>query len=139
MAPAIPEALSLAPGASLTPSNGSDALESMSPDITTYRSVGTRAGKIAITLTTSVGSGILRSPLITLDCVKTRRQSPHSREMVSKDALIHRRAAPMPLVSDSVSDKVWRVPNPANLRMSFSIRVADTCSARPCNSLGVTR
>ena len=33
--PAIPEALSFAPGASEMPSSASDARESMSPDITT--------------------------------------------------------------------------------------------------------
>ena len=57
MAPAVPVALSLAPGASVTASLPLDALESMSPDITTYRFGWTVPRWIATTFTTQVSSG----------------------------------------------------------------------------------
>mgnify|MGYP006977868552 CR=1 FL=1 len=52
----------------------------------------------------------------------TSRQPSHSLEIFSNSDLIQRLAAPMPLTSDCVSDKVWRVPKLTNFLISFSIR-----------------
>src|SRR5882724_4885422 len=43
----------------------------------------------------------------------------------SSSPLIHRRAAPMPRISDSVSDSVWRVSKPASVRIVRSIRAGE--------------
>ncbi len=58
MVPAIPDALSLAPGASVTPSEPSEARESMSPDMMTYRFGCSVPRRTAITFTISTGSVI---------------------------------------------------------------------------------
>ena len=63
----------------------------------------------------------------------TSRQPPQSREIRWNSSKIQRRAAPMPRVSDSVSDSVWRVPKPTRVRMSASIRAADGAVAMSCN------
>ena len=53
---------------------------------------------------------------------------PHAAEIASISDLIHRRAAPIPRVLDSVSDSVLRVPNPASRRISASIRSGEEAS-----------
>ncbi len=50
---------------------------------------------------------------------------PHAAEIRSISALTQRRAAPMPRVPDSVSEKVLRVPKPTSVRMSRSMRAGD--------------
>src|SRR6201999_555732 len=45
----------------------------------------------------------------------TLRQPPQSFEISSKRDFTQRRAAPMPRVSDVVSDSVWRVPKVTSL------------------------
>ena len=84
--------------------------------------------RIATTLTTSVGSGMRRLAGHDAGLVETSRQPPQASEIRRNSASIQRRAAPMPRVSDTVSDSVWRVPKPASVRMSASMRSADTAS-----------
>src|SRR5690606_23599802 len=54
--------------------------------------------------------------------------------MRSNSAWIQRRAAPMPRVSDSVSDRVWRVPNDTSLRRAASTLAADGAVAMACSA-----
>ena len=56
--PAMPLALSFAPGASVVASVPDEARESMSPLMTTYRSGSTSPRRTAITLTIITSSGI---------------------------------------------------------------------------------
>ena len=56
----------------------------------------------------AVGLG-MRSPVIIWLGVTISRQPEQSRLIRSKRLWVQRRAAPMPRVSDTVSDRVWRV------------------------------
>ncbi len=60
MTPAMPEALSLAPGASVVASMTSETRESMSPDMRTYRFGCSVPRRTATTFTTQVSSGTRR-------------------------------------------------------------------------------
>jgi hypothetical protein len=62
------------------------------------------------------------SPSTRLRWYETSRHPPQSAEIRSSSALIQRRAAPMPRVSESVSESVLRVPKPTSVRMSRSMR-----------------
>jgi hypothetical protein len=106
MVPARPLALSLAPGESDVPFSGSLTRESMSPAIIAIRS-GSRVPRwMASPLTTSVGSGIRGTPEITSLTVITSRQPAQSADILLNSSSIQRRAAPIPRVSDTVSESV---------------------------------
>ena len=49
--------------------------------------------------------------------------------ILSNSALIHRRAAPIPRVCETVSDRVCRVPKPTSVSTSACIRPGDTAAA----------
>lgn len=84
---------------------------------------------IARTFTTSVSRVKRLSAAVTMvDCVETSRHPPQASEMRLNSASVQRRAAPMPRVSDSVSDMVLRVPKLTSFRISASIRSAETAS-----------
>ena len=69
---------------------------------------------------------------------ETSRHPPHAAEIASNSALIQRRAAPIPRVSESVSDSVWRVPKPASRRMSASTRETETAATMSCSAESVS-
>ena len=106
--PAMPLALSLAPGESLVASSASETRESMSPVMMTRRSGSVVPGSTARTFTTQVSTGIRDpgSPFTRVLWNETSRQPPHRSEIRSSSALIQRLAPPMPRVSLSVSDSV---------------------------------
>ena len=90
---------------------------------------------IAITSTTSVACGT-RAPLTICDGVSTSRQLPQSLERLAKRAATQRRAAPIPRVSDRVSDKVWRVPKPTSVAIVECSAAGSTRSAMSRSSRG---
>jgi hypothetical protein len=59
----------------------------------------------------------------------TWRHPPQSREIFSNSAKIHRRAAPIPRVAETVSDAVCRVPNATSARIVSSMRAGEAESA----------
>ncbi len=108
---ATPEPSSSAPGASEVAFSGSETRESRCPEMITTRPGSPVPRWIASTSITSVGVGT-RSPWTTWEGVRMSRQPPQPRPISAKRAATQRRAAPMPRVSDFVSDKVCRVPKP---------------------------
>src|SRR5919109_3651192 len=78
--------------------------------------------------TISTGCGTRRAGGWMNESSSTRSRPPAAREHWSSSALIQRRAAPMPCVSESVRESVWRVWNEASLRMRASMRCADTAA-----------
>ena len=88
---------------------------------------------MATTLTISVGVG-MRGPVTVSDGVTMVRQPLQARLTPSSSACAQRRAAPMPRVSDRVSDMVWRVPNPTMVSMSARIRSGRTSLPNRCSS-----
>ena len=124
--PAMPEALSFAPGLSDTPSNGSVTLLSISPDIITKSFGLSDPLWIAITFTISVRDGIRLSPDTLSEIYITSMQPLHKSEIFLNSLYIQRVAAPMPRWSDTFSDKVCRVPKFASLLMSCEILLGDT-------------
>src|SRR5579859_5098178 len=70
---------------------------------------------MATTSMTSTPSLGVRSPLNTWEGVMISRQPPQSLEICSKRDFTQRSAAPMPCLSDLVSERVWRVPKLTSL------------------------
>jgi hypothetical protein len=73
-------------------------------------------GKVATTLTISVGREMRAETGATWLSNATCRRLPDCAPQRSSSLLIQRRAAPMPTLSDSVSDIVWRVSKLTSLR-----------------------
>src|SRR5438067_10146302 len=80
-------------------------------------------GSVATTLTISTGLGTRRAGCWVKESNATCRRPPAARLHASSSDLIQRRAAPMPCVSESVRESVWRVWKEASLRMRASMRV----------------
>jgi len=106
---------------------GSLTLESISPLMMTNL-FGWTLPRCMATILLIQTSRVRRRPsaLNMFFCSKTSRQFPQSALICAKDFLIHLLAAPMPLVSESVSLKVWRVPKLAKVSTSVMMRLADT-------------
>ncbi len=115
----------MAPGASLVAFITSVTRLSRWAEITTTRFGSAVPGSTASTSMISVGLG-MRSPETTSVGVSMRRHPPQPAPMASKRAFTQRRAAPMPRVSEVVSERVWRVPKPTR------------CSIVACSSPGET-
>ena len=122
----------MAPGASLVLSITSLTRESRWPVITMTRSGSVLPRLIATTSITSVGLGV-RLPVNTCEGVTTSMQPPQSFEIASKRDFTQRRAAPMPRVSDFVSDSVWRVPKPTRRVIVMRSSTWLGASASACN------
>ncbi len=76
---------------------------------------------VATTFTMLVGFG-MRGPELTMcSSNATFKRPPESRAQASSSALIQRRAAPMPRVSEAGSESELRVPKEASLRIRASI------------------
>src|SRR6266850_3638760 len=94
-------------------------------------------GSVATTLTISTGFGTRRAGGWMKESSSTFRRPPAARLQASSSDLIQRRAAPMPSLSESVRESVWRVWKEASLRMRASmlgariaLRIASTCGLR---------
>lgn len=117
---ATPEASSLAPGASCVASSGSLIRLSIWALMITTRPGSVVPRWMAITSWTTVGLGT-RSPVTVWSGVTNSRQPAHRPPIASNRPFAHRRAAPMPRVSEAVSDRVCRVPN-ATSRVIVAVR-----------------
>jgi len=81
-----------------------------------------------MTSTTFAGWGIRGvGPTMSLT-YSTSRHPPQAAEMRSNSAFTQRRAAPMPRVWETVSERVWRVPKPTSRVMSARMRSAETAA-----------
>src|SRR3954471_24283512 len=92
---------------------------------------------VATMFTISTGCGTRRAGGWVNESSSTRRGPPAAREHWSSSALIQRRAAPMPTLSESVRESVWRVWNETSLRTRASMlealiakRMPSTCALR---------
>src|SRR5436190_401270 len=95
-------------------------------------------GSVATMFTISTGCGTRRAGGWVNESSSTRRRPPAAREHWSSSALIQRRAAPMPTLSESVRESVWRVWNETSLRTRASMlsariafSIASTSGLRP--------
>src|SRR5579859_5449994 len=100
-------------------------------------------GSVATTLTISTGFGTRRCGCWMKASNSTFKRPPAALLHASSSDLIQRRAAPMPCVSESVRDSVWRVWNEASLRMRASMRagwmaatIASICGFLCCAAQG---
>src|SRR5437868_14477878 len=107
------------------------------------RSADCVPGSVATTLTISTGAGTRRSGGWMNESKATCSRPPEGLAHASSSDLIQRRAAPMPCVSESVRDSVWRVWNEASLRMRASMRagwmaltIASICGFFCCAAQG---
>src|SRR5438132_13343677 len=94
-------------------------------------------GSVATTFTISTGFGTRRCGCWMKESNSTFRPPPAALLHASSSDLIQRRAAPMPCVSESVRESVWRVWKETSLRMRASIRagwmaatIASICALR---------
>ena len=90
---------------------------------------------MATTLTISVGFDSRRPAGSTWLRICTCSAPPVSREQARSSRSIQRRAAPMPRVSDAVSEAVCRVPKSTSVRMRCSMRCAEI-SASTADTIG---
>src|SRR5581483_8264656 len=86
-----------------------------------FAACGCIPGSVATTFTISTCSGTRRAGGWMKASSSTRNRPPAARLQASSSAFIQRRAAPMPTVSESVRESVWRVRKEASLRMRASI------------------
>src|SRR5471030_686928 len=82
-------------------------------------------GSVATTLTISVGVLMRADTGVTWLSYVTCKRPPACAPQRSSSALIQRRAAPMPSVSETVSDMVWRVLKLTSFEMIASMRCGE--------------
>jgi hypothetical protein len=123
---AVPDASSLAPGASEVKFIGSVTRLSMWPEITITRSGSVVPRWMASTSITSVGLGMRVVPETICEGVSIIRQPPQSLEMAWNSDATQRRAAPIPRVGDLVSESVCLVPKPTSLVIVARCRSGET-------------
>ena len=69
--------------------------------------------------------------------ISWQQRRRHSEVMAGRkwsNDIVERRAAPMPRVSEAMSDSVWRVPKPTSLRMRASMRAGLTSASMALSS-----
>ena len=98
-------------------------------------------GSVATTLTISTGCGTRRAGCWMNESNATCRRPPAARLQTSSSDLIQRRAAPMPSVSESLRERVCRVPKDASVRTlngSMTLQNANALKLEGC-ALGLKR